>query len=151
MYWIKCRRVTETENVTTAPSRNVRLMSRGVTNRSEHFTGRKSKTTAHNSDDPDVKREAQQNIRNDTSIANSTTTCKDLVAAEAVCGKDLRTGTESSDADGNHRKDQSVTAPKEMQLTASGAEAGEDVSGSILLRSCSADDADVARIVTNMN
>ena len=72
-----------------------------------------NKTTPYNSDDSDVKREAQQNIGNDESIAHSTTTCNDIVTAEVVCGEGVRTGTESNDADENHRKDQSIMAPKE--------------------------------------
>ena len=55
--------------------------------------GHVSKKTPCNSDDPDVSRKAQQNIRNHESIANSTTTYNDIVEAEAVCGKGLRTGT----------------------------------------------------------
>ena len=42
--------------------------------------GNVNKTTPYNSDDPDVKREAQQNIRNVESIANSST-CNDILAA----------------------------------------------------------------------
>ena len=96
-----------------------------------------------------MKWEAQQNIWNEESIANSTTTCNDIVAAEAVCGEGLRIGLEPSDADGNHRQDQSVTAPKERQQAVSEAETGVDVSGSVLLRSWRADDANVAHTVTD--
>ena len=80
-----------------------------------------------------MKRAAQQNIRNEESIANSTTTFNDIVAAEADCGKGVRTGTESSDADGYRKKDQSATAPKERQQAVSEAETGAEISGSVAL------------------
>ena len=58
---------------------------------------------------------------------------------------------QSSDADGNCRREQSVTVPKERQLAASGAaEIGVDVAVSVVLRSWRADDADVAHMATNM-
>ena len=55
---------------------------------------------------------------------------------------------QSSHADGNHRKDQSITAPKERQQAVSEVKTGVNVSGSIVLRSWRADNADVAHTVT---
>ena len=67
--------------------------------------GNVSKTTSYNNNDPHVMREVQQNIQNEESIANSTTTCNDIIAAVAVCSKGLRIGAESSYVDGNHKRD----------------------------------------------
>ena len=74
-----------------------------------------------------------------------------IVAAERFAYKVYVAGQECSDADGNHRKNQSVRAPKERQQAASGAELGVNKSGSVVLRSLRADDADVAHTVTDRN
>lgn len=47
-------------------------------------------------------------------LANSMATCLDIVAAVAVAVKIYEPGL-SGDADGNHRRDKSATAPKERQ------------------------------------